>query len=438
MASSPDLVKYYSTLSQSFDKVQDRASKSTLVNAAFRPKISEDCVKSNDLFDNYINYIKLFCVIYPDQFKPLCSSVLLPMLSNCNRNRLEEFSKTIHDAFISILESHSYLANDLASSVEKILIDDQDTKAEVYKSKHINKSFLSSVLLIAQHLDGLSLVSVIQALFNTLTYHELLNSQESTPEPLDYYANLICQFIDSLKSDEEKLDRMCLAFIEAFTSNDSIDFKATYQNNIIFYVSSLKESYNQSLIHNLWEIFLNPNYNSKHRKSCIIFIGSFVARADFVDIDRIMTLLAAASRHYKLILQQYQAPNCDRNFNEDKDLICALSETIFYIIGQRYKEMYLDEISRQLFELDLEDLIVSIFNPLSNCCQLTCKRFKEVAFILGIIDNETCIPDSKDLPPALEDWSKPFPEDPSKAKVREKNTKIMRPYVGHSLFTIVR
>lgn len=438
MATTKDLTKYYNTLKQSFDKIQDRANKTALINAAFRPKIGEECLKCTDLFDSYINYIKLFCFVYEENFSKLCNNVLVPFFS-AGQILGEDISK-LHVTLQSISKSNTLLATDLANSIEKLLMDDKDAKSETYQAKHLNKFFIQNVLKTCEYIGDDASVSILQAMLKAFSFHERLNSKESTPEPISEYYKMLYDYIDKLKqSNSLAFDKICTSLIEAFCRDERIDFYVHGPNYVMFYVASLDEKYYEFIIQNLWEKFIDPDYSIKHRRSCIIFIGSFISRADFIDIDRVMNFLSTASEWYTDILNQYDEMDCDRNFSQDKDIVNALAECIFYIISQRYREFYFNEVIKQLLELNLDEFINSPFDPLANCDSVTSKRFKEIAIIIGIVDEALYDKFTrKELKPIPEDWRKPFPENFKEGDMPDQVKIAMRIYIGHKMFTINR
>lgn len=482
MATSEALIKYYDCLRDSFSKIQDKDNKTTLVNAALRPKIEEELLKSNDLLVSYLNYVQVFSIIYSDKFINICNSVLVPFLKYkqpnpgfiqeyCNTNDVDttktnaeqfvdeaKIANKIHDTINTIIKGRPDLVEDFVYSMIKVFpgipteFDDENSKFEL-----AYLTFLSNSLKVCTYLDGEPLVRLVIKILDRFNYPlENIDSEklERSLECIDKSHEIVYSSISQL-TDIESYQKISKAIIIAFTKEFLLRKQERNPiNYLILYLCSLHDETKRYLLDQLWETFIDPNRSQEERRGALNYASSFLARATYVDLVEVFEFLEKSANWCSNFLKNRRS-NEDANtsgvssLGETAECFYATTQAMFYLVTQRYREMYEQESIDKLCQMNFDAILDSSFKPLEHCDQVIEQRFQEVA-VLYNITNSTRIRTSlarqkrrrtssrENTSSKRVTWVAPLAESSTKIGVPARVKRIYKNYYDHRNFTVFR
>lgn len=462
MATPEALVKYYDCLRESFNKIQAKDNETALVNAALRPKIREEFRKSTDLLVSYLEYIKVFSLIYREKFVIICSNILVPLFKE-NPYRLSNpeykdhdvvannscgISAKLHEAIRSTIASSPDLAKDFVHILVKVFptIDQESTKQQLEFTNYLS-NFLEATLYLNQQQLQVAVSTLIERINPILTSTEDTEDTENTENPEDLTAletirlayDMIYEHLDK-HLGEECSKSLTRAFISCFASEFVAQPLLRDFHYLLLYMFSHDEQYSTNLIQSLWDVFIDESRSLEDRLQSITFASSFISRAAYVSLDTALQHLERESQwcHESFLLRDDQAGIGVKDTNETVKAFFALSHSIFYVVTQRFREMYEDETICRLNKLNLDRIVASKFEPLNHCDSDTRRRFLEIAtlFQLTKLDQIPTKRRKSDLGVANSWRKRPF--DDSSVELPTRIEPLYRRYYDHRNFTVYR
>lgn len=459
MATPEALIKYYDCLKDSFSKIQDKDNETALINAALRPKIREEFAKNQDVLTSYLNYIQVFTIIYNDKFSSICSNIVVPLLKEHDvdfsslaefvdedESVKDEFKKEkdialqIHRAIRAILRSRKDLACDFVSSLSKAFPNSIDDNSDESFEKLVKNSLACCTYLKSDQLN----ILVAKILDKINPPQSPANSKDIQLESMDKtlaksYQH-IYEFIENINRKVRK--RFIKAFLKAFT-RDFITIQST--NNqlhlMILYFCSKKTHHVDHLLESLWDNFIDTSKSYHERIMSINYANSFISRANYVDIDKMMDYLQRETQWcFNFLDERRQSAKSE----ESIDFFYALAQSMFYMLSQRYREMYEEETINKVKELDIKKLILDPTKPLENCISDVRERFQEIASLYNLADPEmilSTISSNKkikldSIPEHHKLWKLPYRE--SCDSLPKNIIPLYRNYYDHRNFTVYR
>lgn len=435
MATPEALIKYYDCLKDSFNKIQSKDNKTALINAALRPKIREEFAKSKDLLISYLNYIQVFSLIYSDKFSSICTSIFCPQFKETPFVETESSNKDvanlIHNTVKEILKSKPELVEEYIHCVIKFF-------PNIYNDGHdtfIN--YLKNSLEVCSYVRGKPLTNLVAKLLDRINPPaKNLGADEQRLADIKYSIEesyeLIYHRLDSL--EQRQLENVSAAILAAFTREFLTSDNEDSLNYLILYICSPGDKLLDLFINLLWATFTNPDRPIEERRASVSYASSFMSRANYVDLDKVLNYLETAT----IWCREFFADN-----RPDRELFYALVRSILYLITQRYREMYEVESIDRLKQLDMDSILESPLKPLEHLDTETEQRFREVATLYGISVlrphwTNDATPNRKkrksDTGTHLATWRVPFRETIS--TVPERVRKLYRNYYDHRNFTV--
>lgn len=448
MATPEALVKYYDCLRESFNKIQVKDNKTALVNAALRPKICEEFDKSKEVLKSYLNYIQVFTLVYSDKFTNICMNIICPifkehsiLLDSADAHSDDGIAKQVHETIREILKSRPELAEEYINSVIKFFPTASGTNNEIFQA------YFSNCLKICSYINGAPLVSMIVKILDRLI--PVITSDQIEDEvvnhikqSIDQAYKLIYQSLNilDLAQKEEVASAILAAFTREFLTSDN----GEQLNYLLLYVCSYSPKLTDLFTNLLWKVFTDAGRQYEERRSSACFISSFLARANYVDLDKVFDHLRIATSWCESLLLDNHAQNDPTDsFNETIELFHDLVQSILYLISQRYREMYEEESMSKLNKLNLGKIISSHLKPMDSCEFLIRQRFFEIATLYrldGIEEISMTGSSTKRRKSGIEHrrghWKAPFEETSVAAPDLIKP--LYRNYYNHRNFTIFR
>lgn len=455
MATPEALIKYYDCLKNSFNKIQDKDNKTALINAALRPKIREEFAKNREVLSSYLNYIQVFSLVYSDKFVTICSSIITPLFKEYDirsiglktelkdEKDVDDRAIKIHETIQAIISSKPELRDDFVHSVIRIFpsvldIDGDENKAFVL--------FLKNSLKICTYLDDeTSIVLAIKILDRLNPPPSDIQDkakEEIVQKTLDRSFEVLYEWMPSL--DEASLKKISTGLLAAFTREFLTSSISDSTNYLLLYICSLDVKFADFFINSLWTTFTNLSKPIEERRTSVIYASSLISRANYVSLDMAINYLETASHWCAEFLSEYSIKHDKTGGSrENNDSFYALTQSMFYLISQRYREMYEEETIARLTKLNLNQIIESPLKPLDACDKEIEQRFQEVASLYNITNLKSIdrvLPVSKrrksDLSSRNHPWKVPFRE--SCKSIPGRIQSLYRNYYDHRNFTVYR
>lgn len=461
MATQEALIKYYDCLKDSFNKIQVKDNKAALVNAALRPKIHEELVKSKNVLISYLNYIQVFTPIYSDKFSNICFSIICPLFkenspitnntSHENHENVDDETEgaanLIHKTMREILKVKPELIEEYIHCVVKFFpisyTDDYTTFINYFENS-------LEICTYVRHEPLTILVSKILDRINPPTSVEENDEEKLAQRRKCIAAAYKCIYRRLESIDKRQLENVSAAILAAFSREFLVSENGDSLNYLILYICSLDGKLTDLFINLLWAVFTNPNRPMEERKASVYYACSFMSRANYVDLDKVLSYLETAviwCNGYLFDVQideHAQSSRGTTRSNESSQLFFSLVDSILYLLTQRYRELYEKESIERLQKLDLDKIFDSQLKPLEVCDIDTEQRFREVASLYGISKLRPL-----DISPSVRKKRKSDqfrnPRNAIKTPFKESNKSIpehvrhlYRNYYDHRNFTVYR
>lgn len=454
MATSEALVKYYECLRNSFNKIQDKDNKAALINAALRPKIREEFAKSQEVLLSYLNYIQVFSLIYSDKFATICTSIIAPLLKEYEIKSIDTIDEKedqaiddkafkVHETIRTIINSKCELKNDFIHTVVRVFPNVSGTDHEENKLFLI---FLKNCLKICTYLDDETSVVLITKILERLNPPRKENQDQAEEDVknlvIDKSYELIYECLPNL--NEASLEKISKGILTAFTREFLTSATSDDTNYLLLYICSLDIKFADFFINSLWSVFTNATRPIDERRASVIYASSLISRATYINLDMVINYLRTASNWCEEFLSLNSVDGCkSKGSNETIASFYALTQSMFYLITQRYREMYEEETIAKLEKLNLNRIVESSLRPLDECDREVEQRFQEVASLYNLtqtitIDRSLPMKKRRVSRQDLNDkkWSVPFKE--SCKSVPDRIQPLYRSYYDHRNFTVYR
>lgn len=453
MATPEALVKYYECLKDSFNKIQDKNNETALINAALRPKICEEFAKSREVLTSYLSYIQVFSVIYSDKFKSICSEIIVPLFkenviehnNNVSESPRKEDSSLkaskLHETIKAIIEDKSNLTNDFVLCVIKsfptISVKDTDSEGTF-------NTYLMNSLEVCTYLEGEPLNFLITKILEKITPVCFLDDSEDTPKIRSVSKEsheLINNFMDQL--EPPKFKNISRSILACFTQEFMCPPWNDHLNYLILYICSSGQDMVDYLMDLLQTVFKDGHRPIDERMASIIFSSSLFARSKFIDTEKVLNYIESMNSLCESFLEKLEDKKpINDGISENVDAFRALAISIFYLITQRYREMYEKDTIDRLVKLNLDRLIHNPYKPLDFVDRELRQRFNEVAVLYHLAKPyETKLDPNKRRKSELVSSirlssSSPFEESPR--IIPERLRPHFLHYYHHRNFTIIR
>lgn len=379
MATPEALVKYYDCLKDSFNKIQDKDNEVALINAALRPKIREELAKSDVLLNSYLNYIQVFCLIYNEKFNNVCSSVICPLFKEHKvKVKDEETAKTttatkLHQTIQHIVTNSPGLTEEFAYCVVKVFPSlERAETGEFY-------TYLENSLQMCTYLEGEPMSIILCKILERLNPPKSNGDSSDAEKPVEAH---VLESYDILYDFFKKLNPIVRAKVVksllVIVARDLLREMSSNMCHLITYVCSLDPEYAESLISLLWDTFTDVSKPLGERRASVEFASFFLARAKYITLEDLLNYLETTSNWCHEFLEDHSNIDIPSGTNERIDAFYAVAQSIFYLITQRYREMYEDETISSLNKMRLDKIICNRLRPLEHCDKTVEEKFREV------------------------------------------------------------
>ncbi|XP_055678921.1 RNA polymerase I-specific transcription initiation factor RRN3 [Lutzomyia longipalpis] len=146
----------------------------------------------------------------------------------------------------------------------------------------------------------------------------------------------------------------------------------------IFYCLSLRGTFAETFVKNLWDKVCNPNVAPGTRQVCVYYIASLLARAKFLPLTLIQNMLKEFCSWAHQYIARYDSSRTDATIRAH-GVFFAICQAVFYVIAFRSRDLTAGK--RQLIllqSLHLSAIVTSPLNPLRVCLPAVATAFAGV------------------------------------------------------------
>ncbi len=152
---------------------------------------------------------------------------------------------------------------------------------------------------------------------------------------------------------------------------------------LMFYMCSFKSMLSEGFIDYLWKKFSNPLSCQVTKQICTYYIGSFLARAKYININTCVATLTLIVTWLHGYIEKFSSNKNCANFEIHRTFY-ALCQTLFYVIIFRHKQLFNgqgNELTDLIKSWKLNEIVSSKLNPLRYCLPSVRKKFSRVSYI---------------------------------------------------------
>lgn len=192
-------------------------------------------------------------------------------------------------------------------------------------------------------------------------------------DTLDLCLRNILDYIQS-KSNTER-DALFSKILNVFESVILLAHNPHHIQFALFYFTSLKTNYSDDFLKCLWSRVCNPNVLPSVRATCVSYIGSFLARAKFVPLLQVQSMLKDLCLWAHQYIERSDSVKSTHSFKSHL-VFYSVCQAIFYLIAFRGKHLTGDNKNLLFLQsLQLSSLVTCQLNPLRVCFPSVVKAF---------------------------------------------------------------
>lgn len=189
---------------------------------------------------------------------------------------------------------------------------------------------------------------------------------------------------DSSAGQTTAIDDLFVLLMRQFDAKVLPTHKSKYTHFLLFYLASLRpETYPQQFLQYLLSKLFDSMSNMITRQSAAAYIGSYLSRANYLDVDTVKTALTSmahfASQYLEKLPRNKATPDAALH-----TLFYTICQSLFYTICF-YQDAFMGDGGREfLQQLDVERLIISALNPLKFCIPAVVNEFANLCSRVGM------------------------------------------------------
>ncbi|XP_034942157.1 RNA polymerase I-specific transcription initiation factor RRN3 [Chelonus insularis] len=214
------------------------------------------------------------------------------------------------------------------------------------------------------------------------------SSEQSREHPLaltlDMCMEKIFQFIHDTcypnnALNMENVKKIYLELLQIFEKTILPTYASHHVQFIMFYICSVKTAVAEAFLNWLWHKVSNPNVPSIIRQSAVAYIASLLARANFIPIDLLTSLLQKMGKwihSYIAAQDSLESANSDIRVHA---VFYAVCQAVFYIIGFKHRDLVSTKKNLLFLQsLNFTKIISCQLNPLRVCLPVVVQHFATV------------------------------------------------------------
>ncbi|ETN66338.1 transcription initiation factor RRN3 [Anopheles darlingi] len=198
-------------------------------------------------------------------------------------------------------------------------------------------------------------------------------------ETLDCFMHIMFNFIErSIKDEGGQADRLFKIMFKQFETHVLPTHNTDHVQFLLFYFCSFKLSYAEHFISSLWKNVSNPNISPTVRQASVGYIASMLARAKFVPLSFLKTMLQELSQWVHGYIQRSDSMHHNQTLKAHL-VFYSVCQAIFYVVAFRSKHLTANAKNLSFLQsLQLSSIVTCHLNPLRVCLPTVATAFAGV------------------------------------------------------------
>ncbi|XP_015595877.1 RNA polymerase I-specific transcription initiation factor RRN3 [Cephus cinctus] len=165
---------------------------------------------------------------------------------------------------------------------------------------------------------------------------------------------------------------------------------------ILFYICSFRTLVAETFINWLWRKVSNPNVAPIMRQSAVSYIASILARATFIPIGILKTMLFEMSSWIHSYISSQDSLECANSDVRVHTVFYSVCQSLFYLIAFRHKDLVETKKNLMFLQgLNLTKIVTCRLNPLRVCQPAVIQNFAaitrtyQIAYCYAVIEHNS-------------------------------------------------
>ncbi|XP_058057381.1 RNA polymerase I-specific transcription initiation factor RRN3 [Anopheles bellator] len=197
-------------------------------------------------------------------------------------------------------------------------------------------------------------------------------------ETLDCFMGLMFDYIEQSVKSEGQGDRLFKMMLKQFETHVLPTHNTDHVQFLLFYFSSFKMAYGEHFISSLWKNVSNPTISPTVRQSSVGYIASLLARANFIPLSHLKSMLQEMSQWVHSYIQRSDSMNYNQSIKAHL-VFYSVCQAIFYMVAFRSKHLTASAKNLAFLQsLQLSSIVTCPLNPLRVCLPTVATAFAGV------------------------------------------------------------
>uniref|UniRef100_A0A182JV57 RNA polymerase I-specific transcription initiation factor RRN3 n=1 Tax=Anopheles christyi TaxID=43041 RepID=A0A182JV57_9DIPT len=194
-------------------------------------------------------------------------------------------------------------------------------------------------------------------------------------ETLDWFMEIIFNYIERTVKVDGQGDRLFKIVLNQFDAHILPTHNTDHAQFIMFYICSFKLSYAEHFISSLWKNVNNLNQSPNVRQTSVGYIASMLARAKFVPLNYLKSMLVEMSHWVHNYIQRCDSMHYNQSLKAHV-VFYSVCQAIFYVVA--FRANHLTSSTKNLTflqSLQLSSIVTCQLNPLRVCLPTVATAF---------------------------------------------------------------
>ncbi|XP_035911219.1 RNA polymerase I-specific transcription initiation factor RRN3 [Anopheles stephensi] len=194
-------------------------------------------------------------------------------------------------------------------------------------------------------------------------------------ETLDQYMEIVFNYIEQTVKTNGQGDRLFKIILNQFETHILPTHNTDHAQFVMFYICSFKLTYAEHFISSLWKNVNNLNKSPAVRQTSVGYIASMLARAKFVPLNYLKSMLVEMSHWVHNYIQRSDSMHHNQSLKAHL-LFYSVCQAIFYVVA--FRANHLTSSSKNLAflqSLQLSSIVTCQLNPLRVCLPTVATAF---------------------------------------------------------------
>uniref|UniRef100_A0A182LU10 RNA polymerase I-specific transcription initiation factor RRN3 n=1 Tax=Anopheles culicifacies TaxID=139723 RepID=A0A182LU10_9DIPT len=194
-------------------------------------------------------------------------------------------------------------------------------------------------------------------------------------ETLDQFMEIVFNYIEQTVQVDGQGDRLFKIILNQFETHILPAHNSDHGQFVMFYICSFKLSYAEHFISSLWKNVNNMNKPPSERQTSVGYIASMLARAKFVPLSYLKSMLLEMSHWVHNYIQRCDSMHYNQSLKAHL-VFFSVCQAIFYVVA--FRANHLTSSSKNLAflqSLQLSSIVTCQLNPLRVCLPTVATAF---------------------------------------------------------------